>query len=88
MERSIEQLSHVVQANSATAVEAAAASEELSGQAELLRELVGQFRLNAEEMDAKAGNMDAKSGEMDAEAENLDTEAEEQCAGEEPEIAS
>ncbi len=88
VERSIEQLSHVVQANSATAVEAAAASEELSGQAELLRELVGQFRLNAEEMDAKAGNMDAKSGEMDAEAEDLDTEAEEQCAGEEPEIAS
>lgn len=53
-EHSVEQLSHVVQANSATAEEAAAASEELSGQAELLKELVGQFRLREEDM----GNWD------------------------------
>lgn len=41
----IEQLSQVVQTNSATAEEGAAASEELSGQAELLKSLVGNFKL-------------------------------------------
>jgi methyl-accepting chemotaxis protein len=43
--RGIEQMSQVVQTNSATAEEAAAASEELSGQAELLKTMVGRFRL-------------------------------------------
>ncbi len=43
--RGIDQLSDVVQTNSATAEEAAAASEELSGQAELLKSMVAQFRL-------------------------------------------
>jgi len=41
----IEQVSKVVQTNAATAEESAAASEELSGQAEILREMVGAFRL-------------------------------------------
>lgn len=41
----IEQVSIVVQTNSATAEESAAASEELSGQAELLKEMVNQFKL-------------------------------------------
>ncbi|MFT4106672.1 MAG: methyl-accepting chemotaxis protein [Lacrimispora sp.] len=41
----VEQISAVVQTNSATAEESAAASEELSGQAELMRDLVGRFRL-------------------------------------------
>lgn len=41
----IDQISSVVQTNSATAEESAAASEELSGQAEVLRELVGHFNL-------------------------------------------
>ena len=41
----IEQVSQVVQTNSATAEESAAASEELSGQAELLKHKVGAFRL-------------------------------------------
>lgn len=41
----IEQISSVVQTNSATAEESAAASEELSGQAQILKELVGQFKL-------------------------------------------
>lgn len=41
----IEQISDVVQNNSATAEESAAASEELSGQAQLLKGLVGQFKL-------------------------------------------
>ncbi|MBC3889527.1 HAMP domain-containing protein [Acetobacterium paludosum] len=41
----IEQVSQVVQTNSATAEESAAASEELSGQAEILKHMVGAFRL-------------------------------------------
>lgn len=41
----IEQISAVVQTNSASAEESAAASEELSGQAEMLKELVDQFTL-------------------------------------------
>ena len=41
----IEQISTVVQTNVATAEESAAASEELSGQAAMLRELVSKFRL-------------------------------------------
>ena len=43
--RGIEQVSQVVQTNSATAEESAAMSEELSGQAELLKEMVGRFHL-------------------------------------------
>ena len=46
--KGIEQVSQVVQNNSATAEESAASSEELSSQAELLKEMVGRFRLNAE----------------------------------------
>lgn len=45
--KGIEQMSQVVQTNSATAEEAAAASEELSGQAELLKNMVGRFRLKS-----------------------------------------
>lgn len=41
----VDQISSVVQTNSATAEESAAASEELSGQAQLLKSLVGQFKL-------------------------------------------
>ena len=41
----IDQISSVVQTNSATAEQSAAASEELSGQANLLKELVGRFTL-------------------------------------------
>lgn len=41
----IDQISSVVQTNSATAEESAAASEELSGQAQMLKDLVGRFKL-------------------------------------------
>lgn len=41
----VEQISSVVQTNSATAEESAAASEELSSQANMLGDLVGQFKL-------------------------------------------
>ncbi len=42
----INRISAVVQANSATAEESAATSEELSGQAVILKDLIGQFKLN------------------------------------------
>lgn len=41
----VDQISSVIQTNSATAEESAAASEELSGQAQTLKNLIGQFRL-------------------------------------------
>ncbi|HVI42303.1 MAG TPA: methyl-accepting chemotaxis protein, partial [Anaerovoracaceae bacterium] len=44
--KGLEQVSMVVQNNSATAEESAAASEELSSQAELLKEMVGRFKLS------------------------------------------
>ena len=40
-----DQISSVVQTNSATAEESAAASEELSGQANIMNELVSKFRV-------------------------------------------
>ena len=46
--RGIEQVSQVVQTNSATAEQSAATSEELSGQAELLKEMVSRFRLKGQ----------------------------------------
>jgi methyl-accepting chemotaxis protein len=45
----VEQVSMVVQTNSATAEESAAASEELSSQADLLKEMIGRFRLKGGE---------------------------------------
>ena len=41
----IDQISNVVQTNSATAEESAAASQELSNQSQLMKDLVGTFRL-------------------------------------------
>lgn len=43
----VDQISAVVQTNSATAEESAAASEELSGQSQMLKELVGRFKLKS-----------------------------------------
>ncbi len=44
----VEQISLVVQTNSATAEESAAASEELSSQAHMLKQLIGKFNLKEE----------------------------------------
>ncbi|MBQ8903982.1 MAG: methyl-accepting chemotaxis protein [Oscillospiraceae bacterium] len=44
----IDQISGVVQTNSATAEESAAASEELSGQSAMLKDLIGMFNLREE----------------------------------------
>src|SRR6056297_215888 len=49
----IEQVSEVVQNNSATAEESAAASEELASQAEMLQEMVAQFKLRDSVQSAK-----------------------------------
>ena len=46
LNQGIDQMSQVVQTNSATAQEGAAASEELSGQAEMLKERIASFKLN------------------------------------------
>lgn len=43
--QAVDQVSQVVQTNSATAEESASASEELSGQAEMLMQMVNQFKL-------------------------------------------
>ena len=40
-----DQISNVVQTNSATAEQSAAASEELSGQSQMLKDMISQFRL-------------------------------------------
>ena len=50
IEKGMGQISDVVQTNSATAEESAAASGELSAQAQLLKELAGQFRLKPENL--------------------------------------
>lgn len=44
----VDQISAVVQNNSATAEESAAASQELSAQAQMLKDLVGQFKLKSD----------------------------------------
>ncbi|WP_324824258.1 methyl-accepting chemotaxis protein [Sinanaerobacter sp. ZZT-01] len=44
----VEQIASVVQTNSATAEESAAASEELSGQAQMLKDLISKFKLRKE----------------------------------------
>ncbi|MGE4213248.1 MAG: methyl-accepting chemotaxis protein, partial [Anaerotignaceae bacterium] len=48
----VEQISGVVQTNSATAEESAASSEELSSQAQLMKDLVGKFKLKGMESSA------------------------------------
>ena len=48
--RGIEQVSQVTQTNSATAEESAAASEELSSQAQILKEMVGRFSLRGQSL--------------------------------------
>lgn len=56
----VEQISMVVQTNSATAEESAAASEELSGQADMMKQMVGRFHLK--DQDTFSMDYDADSG--------------------------
>ena len=48
LNQGLQQISSVVQANSATAEQSAAASEELTGQANKMNELVERFQLKEE----------------------------------------
>ena len=61
--RGIEQVSQVVQTNSATAEQSAATSEELSGQAELLKEMVSRFRLKGQVQAKRARALPQGSGD-------------------------
>lgn len=55
----IEQVSQVVQTNSATAEQSAAASEELSGQAEMLKHMIGAFKLkDLQEIGIESGKVE------------------------------
>jgi len=63
------QVSQVTQTNSATSEESAAASEELSSQAELLNELVGKFNLKKSNSTIK--NLDELSPELLRMLENM-----------------
>lgn len=56
----VDQISTVVQSNSGTAVESASASQELSGQADTLKDLVAKFTLREDSI--PQGNNTAKSG--------------------------
>lgn len=62
-----EQISAVVQTNSATAEESAASSEELSGQANILKELVKKFRLSNEQECLEEADEEDKLDHGDAE---------------------
>lgn len=63
--KGIEQVSIVVQNNSATAEESAAASEELSSQAELLKEMVGRFKINTGMKTLKLGEQKSIQGKVE-----------------------
>ncbi len=54
----IDQISSVVQTNSATAEQSAAASEELSGQAQMLKDLVSEFKLKESAGSSHQGGYD------------------------------
>ncbi|WP_066683612.1 methyl-accepting chemotaxis protein [Christensenella intestinihominis] len=58
----VEQISMVVQTNSATAEESAAASEELSGQADMMKQLVGRFQLKSRDESTINMDYDPESG--------------------------
>lgn len=59
----VDQISSVVQTNSSTAVESASASEELSSQADIFKNLVAKFKLREEF--ARAGSMPSDSIDLD-----------------------
>lgn len=61
----IEQISMVVQTNSATAEESAAASEELSGQADMMKQMVGRFHLKGHQEGSINMDYDASDSGMD-----------------------
>ncbi len=69
----VEQISSVVQTNSATAEESAAASEELSGQAQTLKDLIHKFQLNeqADQNNEYSQGRDNQSEPSQEDSENI-----------------
>ena len=61
IDKGVEQVSSVIQTNSETAEESAAASEELSNHAELLKSLVGNFKLSQRNSDDEIYNKNKES---------------------------
>ncbi|NLG36838.1 MAG: HAMP domain-containing protein [Clostridiales bacterium] len=71
IDRGIEQVSQVVQTNSATAEESASASEELSGQARILKDMVSHFKLSGGESAARFGEKPAAARAACAKSEGI-----------------
>ncbi len=59
-------MSQVVQSNAATSEESAAASQELAGQAELLKEAVGQFKIRQNTVTGKQPQISLPAGKKQA----------------------
>jgi len=72
IDQGIEQVSQVVQANSATAEQSAGASEELSGQAQLLKDMVGRFKLDTNERAAQKASAKAASVKAASAVKSID----------------
>ncbi len=64
----VDQISSVVQSNSATSEQSAAASEQLAGQASLVKRLIGQFKLKAESENAPKSAPNIKSHSYDSDS--------------------
>ena len=67
----IKQMSQVVQTNSATSQEAAAAAEELSSQAVLLKNMVGQFQLKSQKKHIKSTKAEKEKEEGKIKVSNI-----------------
>ena len=74
----IDQIAAVVQTNSATAEESAAASQELSGQAQMMKDMVNQFRLKEEEKGTFAPSVEFDCGYDIPDVHDFSCEAEEE----------
>ena len=68
--QAIEQVVQVIQTNSATAEESASASEELASQADMLKQMVGNFKIK-EEADGKYGAYDSLNPALTSEIERV-----------------
>ena len=65
-------MSQVVQTNSATSQEGAASSEELSGQAEMLKEKIAAFKLKQSDLRVGAGKQRKQLSSSFAHHEEID----------------
>ncbi len=68
----IEQISQVTQTNTATAEESASASEEMAGQAQMLKSLIQEFRLKNTEQKLEGNTLNSKKIQAPKEGEKAD----------------